>query len=536
MRDYGHELEFGVFTTPSAAEAESVVTLVQLAERVGLDLASFQDHPYQPAFLDTWTLLSFLAARTDRIRLATNVVNLPLRSPAVLARSSASLDLLSGGRVSLGLGAGAFWDGIEAMGGEKLTPGQSVDALEEAIRVLRALWDGEERSGARLEGEHYRLAGAKRGPTPAHRIEIWLGAYKPRMLRLTGRLADGWVPSTSYLEPGALGKGNETIDESARAAGRDPGEIRRLLNIMGSFGPGRGDDPLQGPPESWVEELCRLATVEGIGTFIVAADDAATIETFATAVAPAVRERVAEIRADGGVAAIDGVAVEEDVPGDGAPAVSVSTLPEDEYGRLGVRPTPDDGERHSEVSLLDESSRPHRTPSGPEITYTDQGRAIGKHLIDVHDGLRSELDELRRIIGEVKEGAMSAGDARSALGEMALRQNDWTLGAFCSRYCRAVSQHHSLEDDAIFPHLATSDSTLGPVIDQLTKEHLTIHDAIEDVDRALVAHINDPKDFDVLTDAIDQLADALLSHLSYEEQELVEPLARLGFYSGQIRG
>ena len=129
---------------------------------------------------------------------------------------------------------------------------------------------------------------------------------------------------------------------------------------------------------------------------------------------------------------------------------------------------------------------------------------------------------------------MSAGDARSALNEMALRQNDWTLGAFCARYCGVVAQHHGLEDDAIFPHLVRSDRSLEPVIDRLTDEHLVIHDAIQDVDRALVEHINHPDDYTPLQAAIDSSSDALLSHLSYEEHEIVEPLARLGFYPGQV--
>src|SRR5688572_31116224 len=140
LTDYGHELRFGTFLTPSNQNPERVVGLTQLTEQSGLDLATFQDHPYQPAFFDTWTLMSYLAARTERIRLVPNVTNLPLRPPAVLARAAASLDLLSGGRLELGLGAGGFWDAIEAMGGRRLSPAASIEALAEAITVLRALW------------------------------------------------------------------------------------------------------------------------------------------------------------------------------------------------------------------------------------------------------------------------------------------------------------------------------------------------------------------------------------------------------------
>jgi hemerythrin-like domain-containing protein len=201
--------------------------------------------------------------------------------------------------------------------------------------------------------------------------------------------------------------------------------------------------------------------------------------------------------------------------------------------RLGVTPTPDDGTRHSATAPWDESTRPHRSPSAEHVDYSDTGRQVGQHLVDVHDMLRRELTELRQIVAQVRDGALAAGDARSALNEMAMRQNDWTLGAFCSRYCHAVARHHGLEDDAIFPHLAQSDASLSPVIDRLADEHLVIHDAIEEVDGALVAHIN-RHDFARLQAAIDLLTDALLSHLSYEEHELVEPLARLGFYANQV--
>lgn len=219
MGDYGHDLRFGSFLTPRNDRPERVVDLAVLCEQLGLDLVTFQDHPYQPGFLDTWTLLSFVAARTDRVRLAANVTNLPLRPPAVLARSLASLDLLSSGRMELGLGAGGFWTAIEAMGGRRLEPGQAVQALEEAIAIIRAIWDADAQGGVRVEGEFHRVVGAKRGAAPAHDVEIWLGAYKPRMLALTGRSADGWLPSMGYLKPGDLAAGNSSSTMPSRRLG-----------------------------------------------------------------------------------------------------------------------------------------------------------------------------------------------------------------------------------------------------------------------------------------------------------------------------
>ncbi|MDM4762583.1 LLM class flavin-dependent oxidoreductase [Galbitalea sp. SE-J8] len=284
--DYGHAVAFGVFITPTNAAPRAPVALARLAEQVGLDLVTFQDHPYQPAFHDTWTLMSYIAAQTERIRIAPNVLNLPLRQPAVLARSAASLDLLSGGRLDLGLGAGAFWDAIEAMGAERLTPGQAVTALEEGIDIIRGIWDTDARGGVRVDGRYHRATGAKRGPRPAHPIPIWLGAYKPRMLALTGRRADGWLPSYAYLQPGRLADGNAAIDEAAASVGRDPREIRRLLNVAPASG-----------TAGWVEQLATLALEDGESVFIVATDDPDVMRLVGDEVAPAVRELVAAERA-----------------------------------------------------------------------------------------------------------------------------------------------------------------------------------------------------------------------------------------------
>src|SRR5258708_36968689 len=179
--------------------------------------------------------MSYVAARTQSIRLAGNVLNLPLRHPAVLARSVASLDLLSGGRIELGIGAGGFWDAIEAMSGRRLDPGQAVDALAEAIEIIRQVWDTGTPGGIRFPGTYYQVSGAKRGPAPAHPVGIWVGAYKPKMLRLTGRRADGWLPLLSYLRPGQLAQGNAIIDQAVSEAGRAPGAVRRPVYVRGGF-------------------------------------------------------------------------------------------------------------------------------------------------------------------------------------------------------------------------------------------------------------------------------------------------------------
>ncbi|MEV6843104.1 LLM class flavin-dependent oxidoreductase [Actinoplanes sp. NPDC051411] len=498
MTDYGHDLLFGSFITPAAGQAEAVVALSRIAEREGLDLVTYQDHPYQAGFLDTWTLMSYVAAATETIRISANVINLPLRPPVVLARSAASLDLLSGGRVELGLGAGAFWDAIAAVGGPRRTPAESVEALDEAITIIREVWDDSKRGGVRVDGKHYRVAGAKRGPAPAHDIGIWLGAYKPRMLRLVGRAADGWLPSLYGLKGGLaeLDADNKIIDEAAEEAGRAPGEVRRLLNI--------------GPDHTEPEELARFALEHGISTFILAADDSAAIQRFGSEIAPAVREMVRRGRS--------GTRTEKaEAPSEPAP-------------RPVVQPTP----KTRASKRWDEEARPVAPPAPAGFRYAPHGREIGQHLIDVHGMLRDELQRIHDVIAQVKSGALSVAGARSALNETALRQNNWELSAFCATYCTRITQHHGLEDAQIFPHLRRSDPDLVPVIDRLQEEHVVIHEVIEGVDRALVDLVRTDGDFTALQKAMDELSDALLSHLSYEEEQLVEPLARFGFYPGQV--
>jgi alkanesulfonate monooxygenase SsuD/methylene tetrahydromethanopterin reductase-like flavin-dependent oxidoreductase (luciferase family) len=523
MGDYGHDLEFGVFIDPAVRSADQVVALSVLAEEAGYDLVSYNDHPYSPRSLDALALMSFVAARTGRVRLAANVLSLPLRPPAVLAQAVASLDILSHGRAGLGIGAGIAWDAIEAMGGRRLDPGDSVEALEEGIHVIRELWDAGVQGGATFEGRHYRLDGALRGPAPVHDIGIWVGAFKPRMLRLVGRLADGWWPTVPALRPGDLAAGNAVIDAAAAQAGRDPHAIRRLLNL----------GAVDAPARETAAQLARLALEDGIGTFVVTANDPGAIANFATEVAPRVREAVQEARLHGPAAAL--AAVEAAAVGSSTPTEAEEAAPGDLGDeQLGVRPTPDEAIRLSDRAPWDDSTRPRRDRSGPEVIYTDRGRRVAKQLIAVHDLLRRELSDLRHILRQVRDEAIQAGEARAALNEMVLRQNDWTLGTVCARYCSVVAQHHGAEDAAMFPHLAVREPQLTPVIDRLTEEHLVIHDAIQEVDRALVQHMTRPEDHDAIQAAIDYLTDALLSHLAYEEQELVEPLARLGFYPDQV--
>ncbi|MFD1934309.1 MULTISPECIES: LLM class flavin-dependent oxidoreductase [Nonomuraea] len=477
-----HELWFGAFLTPTAENAHTLMRQAALAEDVGLDIIGVQDHPYQPSFLDTWTLLSVLAARTQHIRFFPDVASVPLRPPAVLARAAASLDILSGGRVELGVGSGAFWDGVAAMGGPRRTPAQAVAALAEGIEVMRALWTPG--GPVAFDGEHYRLDGAAPGPFPPHRIGVWVGAYKRRMLELTGRTADGWVPSSAYAAPEELAAMSAVVDRAAADAGRDPALIRRVYNVSGRFSRLAGPGFLDGPPSLWADQLAELVHLYGMSVFVMAPTEERDLKIFAEEVAPEVRAALGREQR--------------------------------QAAEPGTSPS----------ATLDESSRP-RLPKRDLAELSPAQRERGMHLVRVHDGLREELAEIRKGLEQVAAGRGEVAALRSLINRLTMRQNYWTLGSFCASYCRVVTTHHTIEDERMFPALRAAQASLAPVIDRLEEEHEVIAGLLTGLDAALVAMVEDPDGIDGVRDALDALAGALLSHLEYEEQELVEPLARL---------
>jgi len=287
--DYGRDLKFGVFASPEASKLDETLALCEFVDSAGLDLVGIQDHPYQRRFLDTWALMAAVLTRTSQVHVFPDVASLPLRPPAMLAKAAASLDVMSGGRFELGLGAGAFWDAIVAMGGPRRSPGEAGRALAEAIDVIRLMWS--DQRSVRYDGEYYQLAGVHPGPQPAHKVGIWLGVGGPRMLALTGRAADGWVPSSAYAPPDVLPELHARIDRAAAAAGRDPATIRRIYNIFGTITDGDSRGPFDGPPQQWIDKLSALALNGGMDTFLFGAqgDDLAQVRRFAEEVVPGVR-------------------------------------------------------------------------------------------------------------------------------------------------------------------------------------------------------------------------------------------------------
>ena len=309
-RTSGHshpEPWFGININPNAGGVKLALDLARFADQSGIDLIGIQDHPYNGGFLDTWTLLSALGAVTSNVRLFPNVANLPLRPPAMLAKAAATLDIITGGRVELGLGAGAFWEGVAAYGGPRRTPGEAIQALEEAIQVMRLIWgsQGTERTIS-FAGKYYSLVAVQPGPRPPHSISIWLGAIKPRMLRLIGHLADGWSVSLSYVPPEQIVPSQRLIDEAAEEAGRAPSTIRRNYNLGGMIQQAsqatiraRRPGIVFGSVVTWVETLVRFYTELGMDTFNfwpVAGNELEQIRLFAQEVIPAAREQIEATR------------------------------------------------------------------------------------------------------------------------------------------------------------------------------------------------------------------------------------------------
>jgi probable F420-dependent oxidoreductase len=249
---------FGLGISTSAAPGADPVADARRAEQLGFDFVSASDHLHgeQPTF-EPWTMLSWIAAATSRVRVATRVLAVPYRQPAVVAKMAESLDRLSGGRLILGLGGGALDEEFRAFGLGVRSPRDKVDGLEEAVRVIRGLWS---QPTFTFHGRLYRADGAELEPKPDHRIPVWLGTYGRRALALTGRLADGWIPSLGYAPPEQVTVMRERVLAAARQAGRDPGEITCAYNLEVRVDEHAGSRPsvVSGPPDAVTERLLGL--------------------------------------------------------------------------------------------------------------------------------------------------------------------------------------------------------------------------------------------------------------------------------------
>jgi len=287
-------IRFGLDISASIERGGDPVATALHAEALGFDFVSANDHLHGPeARFEAWTMLSWIAARTSRIAVASRVLGVPYRHPAVLAKMAETFDRLSDGRLILGLGAGASEDEFEALGVGRASQAERTAGLREALLIVRGLWSERALS---FEGARYRTRAARLVPKPARPIPIWLGTHGRIGLELTGQLADGWIPSIEYAPPDAVPEMLRTIVTAARDAGRDPSRIARIYNLPVSIGPGHaaGSSVVSGPPAAVADRLVEFTRLGFSGfNFIVSRPDAhAQKERLANEVMPAVRASV----------------------------------------------------------------------------------------------------------------------------------------------------------------------------------------------------------------------------------------------------
>src|SRR5437899_7141493 len=251
-------MRFGLNVSTSAAPGADPVADARRAEALGFDFVSASDHLHgrSPTY-ETWTMLSWIAAGTSRIGVATRVLGVPYRNPAVTAKMAETLDRLSGGRLILGMGGGASDEEFNAFGLGVRSPGDKVQGMEEAVRIARGLWTDR---GLSFEGRLYRTDGAELEPKPDHRIPIWLGTYGDRALAVTGRLADGWIPSIAFAPPERARGMRDRVLKAASEAGRDPDDITCVYNLEIRVDEKAEPQPsvVSGPPDAVANELLRF--------------------------------------------------------------------------------------------------------------------------------------------------------------------------------------------------------------------------------------------------------------------------------------
>ncbi len=213
----------------------------------------WRGYTYKDAFHEPFVLFSYLAAVTRRIELTTGIIILPQRQTALVAKQAAEVDVLTRGRLRLGVGLG--WNDVEyeVLGMDFHTRGRRV---EEQVEVLRLLWT---RELVTFEGRWHRIREAGLNPLPVQRpIPIWMGGHEDRALRRAGRLADGWMGGGTLRTPTSQGPPAnletyraivETLRESLQKAGRDPA----AFGIEGRISYAAGADSWKAGLEAWRE-------------------------------------------------------------------------------------------------------------------------------------------------------------------------------------------------------------------------------------------------------------------------------------------
>lgn len=289
---FGSRLVFGAGGAVAGLTASRTLDLAQSADELGFELFSLSDHLHSHSpTVEPLVTLSWLAGRTRRIELATNVLALPHRPPAVVAKTAETVDRLSGGRFVLGLGGGGFDQELHAFGLADRTPAQKITGQREAIGIIRGLWAN---VSTTVRGEEFGVDGARIEPRPAHPIPIWLGSYGPRALALTGALADGWLPSIGRVGLDRARQMRAAVLAAARGAGRDPAAVTCACNVIVRLGRDVPASPqaVGGSVPAVVEQLVEIVAA-GFTALLLAVPTVADQETLAHEVIPAVRAAAA---------------------------------------------------------------------------------------------------------------------------------------------------------------------------------------------------------------------------------------------------
>jgi alkanesulfonate monooxygenase SsuD/methylene tetrahydromethanopterin reductase-like flavin-dependent oxidoreductase (luciferase family) len=297
------EVVFGFGAHTGVDGVPELLRMAEQADRDGLDVFSVSDHPYIGGRLDAYAAVGFILGRTQHISGFANVTNLPTRPAPMLARMVTSLSAMSGGRIVLGMGAGGLWDRISDMGVPRLSPGEAVNAFEEAIVLVKLLSGGG--PPVTYRGRYYQVDQIE--PAPVAAPPVWTGSVGPKSLAATGRVADGWIPGhAADWRSERYRVSRPVIDEAAAAVGRDPREIRTVFNFPGRI----TDRPLPatrdrdgrwigGSAGQWVEELTEAVLEYGASGFTLfsaghGAPDLVFLGRWAREIVPAVREAIAK--------------------------------------------------------------------------------------------------------------------------------------------------------------------------------------------------------------------------------------------------
>lgn len=281
----------GLNVSTSSAPGVDPVAFARRAEQLGFDFVSASDHPCgSNSTYETWTMLTWIAAATSRIRVATRVLGVPYRPPPMVAKMAETLNRLSGNRLILGLGGGGSDEEFRAFGLGERTAGQKVTGLEEAVSVIRGLWS---QQAFTFDGRLYQTSAAELEPKPEHHIPIWLGTFGPQALALTGRLADGWIPSLGYAPPERIPAMRERVLAGAAEAGRDPDQVACVYNVPVRVTDRPESDPglVSGRAEDIVERLGGFAELgfTGLNLMLPEAERADQLDRVGAEVVPRFR-------------------------------------------------------------------------------------------------------------------------------------------------------------------------------------------------------------------------------------------------------